>query len=108
MKQEFFPHVSNSDVTHRLRRHHVSLQCVLGQHECTIRYISGILAIPQLRFVASFVKNAEVNQSPRIVVTLQPSETLFAVLDPSISNEQRRNLMTNFETSASKICPLNC
>ena len=43
-------------------------------------------------------KYAEANKSPRIVA-LQSSETLFALLDPLISNEQRRLFLLRVDQS---------
>ena len=74
MKQEFFAFVWNSDVTHKLRRCQVPKRnsCNAGTSFCCF-----------LR------RSTEANQSKRIIA-LQPSEMLFAVLDSSNSNKQRR------------------
>ena len=74
-------------MTHQLRRNHVPTSVSLQSTNLRRLWIfcqNRVLLLP-------FYEYAGANQSPRICV-LQLSETLFAVLDPSISNEQRRLL----------------
>ena len=83
MKQEFFSFLWNSDVTHQLKGQSSSHKCVLEQREYTIGRLGNFCMLEQ-------------NQSRRIWV-LQFSETLVAVLDPSISNEQHRPFFFRFD-----------
>ena len=112
MKQNFFPFVWNSDVTHQLRRHQIHTSVSLKWHEYTIRnfWNSCNTGISSCRFLHKCV---EANQCQRIFA-LRTSEMPSAVLDPSNSNEQRRlfllrldhddptSLMTNFEILAGR------
>ena len=117
MKQDFFPIVWNSNVTHQLKLSS-SHQWVLEKHECTIRH-SWYSSNAGTSCCCFLRKYTEAYQSPRSFA-LQPADMHFAVLDPLISHEQRRlfpfrfdhngrtNLFTNVETEASTVCDLKC
>ena len=114
MKQEFFPFVWNSDVTHQFRRYQIPTSVTLCGTNVQQR-IFGIHAVLEPHVVACFTYVLKL--SPRILA-LRTSEMRSSVLHPSNSNEQRRLfpfrldhnertiLMTNFVISAGRESPL--
>ena len=86
MKQEFFPIVWTSDVTHQLRRYQIPTVCPsIAQMHNNIFWNSCKTGTSSCCFLHKCI---ETNLSPRIFA-LRP-KTLYAVLDTFISNEQRR------------------
>ena len=79
MKQEFFPFVWKSDVTHQLRRYQVPTS-VLEWHEYLIRKFGNSFSTGTSSCCVSH-KCVEANLSPR-VDALWTSETLSAALEP--------------------------